>query len=169
METAKLILDWFGYVSTVIVIFTSIAACVLWVRGVMPVLIRLGHGLSKRKIAIFAKGDSLVSLENLLHDSKLFNRVNVLKIPDEGDFGIAEDATVFLVYWPDWKDQMGKILDHKVDSTALIVYAPQEQGPIPSEVMHLLEKKRNVVVNNFRGRLLNDIVASMITTSYEKK
>ena len=35
--------------------------------------------------------------------------------------------------------------------------------------MSLLDKKRNVVVNNFRGRLLNDIVVSMITTSYEKK
>ena len=57
----------------------------------------------------------------------------------------------------------------KADGTALIIYAPQEHGFIPKETMALLDKKRNVVVNNFRGRLLNDIVASMITTSYERK
>ncbi len=169
MKTALEILNFLGYVSTVLVIISALVATWLCLRGFVPVLIRLGNGLWRRKIAIFAKNDSLISLTNLLRDSKLFNHTNVLQIPNEGDFGIAEDASLFLVYWPDWKDEMEKILRHKKDSMALIVYAPQEHGFIPKELMAELDKHRNVVVNNFRGRLLNDIVVSMITTGYEKK
>jgi hypothetical protein len=169
MTTIKTIFDYLGYASTVLVLVSAITACVFWVRGIFPVLVRLGNGLSRRKIVIFAKGDVLISLANLLRDSKLFNSTNILKVPNESDIGIAETATLFLVYWPDWKNDLDKILRCKTDGTALIVYAPQEHGFIPKETMAVLDKQRNVVVNNFRGRLLNDIVASMITTSYEKK
>jgi hypothetical protein len=34
--------------------------------------------------------------------------------------------------------------------------------------MRNLDGKRHTAVTNFRGRLLNDIVTAMITTSYEK-
>jgi len=163
------ILDILGYISTLIVIVSVLTAVVLCFRGFVPVLVRLGNGLWKRKIAIFAKGDALTGLENLLHESKLFNRTNIFRIPSNGDFGTAEKASILIVYWPDWKSDMETILSHKADATALIVYAPQEHGVIPGQIMQMLEKHRNVVVNNFRGRLLNDIVVSMITTSYEKK
>jgi len=169
MNTILGVLNVLGYFSTLLVIVSALVATWLCFRGFVPVLIRLGNGLRRRKIAVFAKNDALVSLTNLLRDSKLFNHTNVLQIPSESDLGIVEDASVFLVYWPDWKDQIEKILSYKKDGVALIVYAPQEQGPIPTPIMHMLEKHRNVVVNNFRGRLLNDIVVSMITTSYEKK
>lgn len=169
MQKLLEILNFLGYVSTVLVIISALVATWLCFRGFVPVLIRLGNGLWRRKIAIFAKNDTLISLTNLLRDSRLFNHINVLQIPSESDFGIAEGASVFLVYWPDWKEEIEKILSHKKDSTALIVYAPQEHGPIPGSIMNIMEKHRNVVINNFRGRLLNDIVVSMITTGYEKK
>lgn len=169
METLKAAYDAFGHISTIIVIVSAIYGAILWFRGIVPVLIRLGNGLARRKIAIFAKGDNLTSLETVLNDSKLFNKVNVLKIPTTRDIGIAEGATLFLVYWPDWKDEIENVIAKKADETALIVYAPQDQGLIPKDTMAVLDRERNVVVNNFRGRLLNDIVVSLITTSYEKK
>jgi len=169
METIRSILDPLDDISNVLVVIAIIAGVVLWLRGIVPVLYRLGNGLSRRKIAIFAKGDMATSLVDLLCDSKLFKKKNVLKVSSVGDMGRAEGVTLFLVYWPDWREEIDKVLELKADGTALIVYAPQEQGFIPKETMALLDKKRNVVVNNFRGRLLNDIVASMITTSYEKK
>jgi len=168
-DTILKIINILGYISTVLVIVSAIIAVVFCFRGFVPVLIRLGNGLWKRKIAIFAKGDALISLDNLLKDSKLFNHTNVLKIPDESDFGIAENASIFLVYWPDWKNVIENILAKKKDNTAFIIYAPKKYGPIPDNIMFLLEKHRNVNINNFRGRLLNDIVVSMITTGYEKK
>jgi hypothetical protein len=72
------------------------------------------------------------------------------------------------VYWPDWKAELIDIAQMKRDSVALVVYAPQEHGPIPKDTMAAIERSRNVIVNNFRGRLLNDIIVSMITTSYER-
>lgn len=169
MDTIRTILDALGYASTVIVILSVLAALVMWFKGILPVLIRLGNGLARRKIAIFAKTDTARSLEDLLCDSKLFNRNNISRVSGEADIGIAERATLFLVYWPDWHGRLRAILDAKADGTALIVYAPQEYGSIPPDQVTLLNGKRNVVVSNFRGRLLNDIVACMITTSYEKE
>lgn len=166
-DTLKTILDYLGYIATVLVIVSAIGAFILWARGIAPVLIRLGNGLSRRKIAVFAKGAMLSSLEDLLRDSKIFNHTRIIKIGHRGDIGKAEPATVYLVYWPDWKDELAEIAANKPDAVALIVYAPHEHGQIPRDIMIAIEQQRNVIVNNFRGRLLNDIVVSMITTSYE--
>lgn len=164
----KTIFDWAGYCATVVVVVTAIRVAILWARGVLPVLLRLGNGLANRKIAVFAKGDEQHSLLELLGDSGLFKRSNIIGVRSDVDFGRAEVATVFLVYWPDWVENLSAILDMKSDSTALVVYAPQDRGLIPAEALTELNKKRNVVVNNFRGRLLNDLVSCLITTSYEE-
>ena len=136
------------------------------ISGILPVLMRLGRGLAKRQIAIFAKGDKLRSLKDLLLDSKLFKSKNIRVITSVSDLGRAEGITVFLVIWDDWKDDIDQILNEKNDSTALIVYAPMDLGDIPQEKMCQIGEQRNVTVTRFRGRLLNDIVVSMITTSY---
>lgn len=164
METVKNAIEWLGYPSTVIVLASTAYAVFLWVRGITPVLIRLGNGLSRRRIAVFAKGDMLHSLESLLHDCRLFGKANVIGIPTRGDVGKAEEATIFLVNWEDWSGDIQAVLDQKKDGTALVVYAPP--GSIPHEMMARLGNERNVAVCNFRGRLLNDLVTSMITTSY---
>ena len=75
---------------------------------------------------------------------------------------------MYLVVWHDWAADIVEILRQKPDQCALIVYAPYDRGRIPDGQMTLLDGKRHTAVTNFRGRLLNDIVASMITTSYEK-
>src|SRR5690348_6683490 len=95
-------LDVVGYISTVVVV-TSIAwGGVLWARGILPVLYRLGNGLAKRRIAVLAGGDSLTSLTQLLTDSRLFAARNIISVAGEADLGRAEGAAVLLVYWPQW-------------------------------------------------------------------
>lgn len=168
METLIIILDSVSRISTVIVIIGVVLAIVSWLRGISPALWRLGNGLARRKIAIFAKSDNLSSLQSLLTDSKLFSEENIVPIINKNDVGKSERATLFLVYWPDWKDDIDTILAKKSDGAALIVYAPQELGIISGDAVKKLNEKRNVILTNFRGRLLNDIVVSMITTSYEK-
>lgn len=157
------------YVSPVIVGATVLYATYLCVSGFLPVLIRLGNGLKKRKIAIFAKGDALGSLEALFDDSKLFSAKNIIRISQSGDFGRAEEASVFLVNWPDWQDELDRIVALKRDRTALVIYAPQGKGFLPEASIALLEQHRNIVLANLRGRLLNDVVVSLITTAYEKR
>ncbi|WP_374420851.1 hypothetical protein [Novosphingobium arvoryzae] len=159
----------FETVSTFVVIGASGYAIWLGLRGLLPVLLRLGNGLAKRKIAIFAKSDNIDGLESLFADSKLFDSKNIIRISNSGDFGRAETASVFLVHWPDWSDELSQILERKRDATALIVYAPQGSGHLPPEAIKNLERHRNVTLTNFRGRLLNDVVVSLITTGYEKR
>ena len=56
----------------------------------------------------------------------------------------------------------------KSDTCALIIYVPRVLGLIPEEQMKKLDESRNTAITNFRGRLLNDIVTAMITTSYAR-
>ncbi|HHT9139165.1 MAG TPA: hypothetical protein ACFYEK_18220 [Candidatus Wunengus sp. YC60] len=169
MNQILTVLNYLGYAATVIVVITTIIAIVAWFKGILPALVRLGNGLATRKIAIFAKSDTLSSLSSLLTDSGLISSKNIVHIAKEDDFGKAEGSTLFLVYWPDWKDKLMEIKNKKLDGEALVVYAPRSSGMIPENIMAELDKGRNVAVVNFRGRLLNDIVTAMITTGYTKK
>ncbi len=162
------ILAFIGVIETIVLVVGIIWGFILWTRGVFPALYRLGNGLAKRKIAVFAKGDNVSSLRSLLNDSKLFRTKNIFEITDAKDIGKAEEASVYLVFWHDWASDIAQILEKKPDTCALIVYAPYEKGRIPDEQMKNLDGKRHTAVTNFRGRLLNDIVTAMITTSYEK-
>jgi hypothetical protein len=168
MEVFFRILDWFGYISTVIVL-----SAVGWrfyqsYKGISPVLKGLGHGLAERKIAIFAQGDNLTGLKQVLHRSTLFRDTNIIEVPRLEDIGNAEYASVFVVNWPDWGHQIARILAKKTDKVPLIIYCPRTSDPIPKHIMEELDEHRNTAVTNFRGRLLNDIVTAMITTTYEK-
>ncbi len=162
------LLDWIGRVTTALFVIALLAGIYGWSTGIIPAMVRLGNGFAKRKIAIFAKGNQFVSLNDLLVDSKLFKTKNIIQVSSKNDFGRAEQSTLYLVFWPDWQNELTEILQSKKDGDALIVYAPQEFGFIPKGQMSDLSSRRNVMITNFRGRLLNDIVVSMITTSYER-
>ena len=168
MNIALQTLLWVGYAEAAVLVCGLLWALVLWWRGILPVLLRLGNGLAKRKIAIFATGDNLTSLKSLLLGSGLFLAKNIFEVAKLDDIGQAESATVFLVFWHDWEKDLQEILRRKRDKCPLIVYAPVSKGRIPDGQMSALDGVRNTSVTNFRGRLLNDIISSMITTSYEK-
>jgi hypothetical protein len=157
------ILAIIGIIETIILVAGIIYAVYLWVRGILPVLYRLGNGLAKRKIAVFAKGDNLSSIKSLLEDSKLFKQ-RIIEVTNKNDLGRAEEASVYLVYWHDWSNEINDILAKKPDKCPMIVYAPYNKVKIPDDQMENLDRKRNTSVTNFRGRLLNDVVTAMITT-----
>lgn len=161
------LLNWSGNISTLIVLGAVVYRTVLWIRGISPALRSMGHGLSRRKIALFATGANLSSLKDALLRSKLFREKNLIYVESAADIANADDATVFVVYWPDWASNIDAVLQRKLDATPLIVYCPRSAGQIPPEKMEAIDGHRNTAVSNFRGRLLNDVVTAMITTSYE--
>lgn len=169
MDIVINILFIIGTIDTIILSLIVVTAIFTWSKGILPALWRLGNGLAKRKIAVFAQGDHLVELKNLLTDSKIFNKKNIIEVSSMQDFGRADQATLFLVFWHDWASDLDKILDKKSDQTALVVYAPRDLGDVPGGEMKKINEHRNSMLTNFRGRLLNDLVSSMITTSYEKE
>jgi hypothetical protein len=138
----------------------------LLIKGLFPVWFRLGIGLAKRKIAVFAI-DEFSDLQSILVDSKLFPSSNIIEIGKES-IKKAESATILLIHWNAFKDELDQILRTKRDSDSLIVYAPQKEGIIDQASLSKINSERNAIIVNFRGRLLNDIFTSMITTCYEK-
>jgi len=161
-------LNWLSNLTTAILVVVIVRRFVFWIQGVSPVVRSLGNGLRKRKIALFARNENLAGVREALMRSTLFREENIIGIERAEDIGSAEDASVFLMYWSDWADHLGLILNKKSDATPLIVYCPPTVGPISKGDMEKIGAHRNTAISNFRGRLLNDIVTAMITTSYEK-
>lgn len=161
------ILSLIGNALTIAAILIFVAGVVAWFRGILPAILRLGSGLAHGKVAIFAKGDQMNSLMALLADTKLFRKGNLISVATVADIGRAKDAAVYLIFWPDWEADIDQVLASKSEGSALVVYAPPDLGAIPSTRMEQLGQSRSAIVTNFRGRLLNDLVISMITTSYQ--
>ncbi len=154
-----------GGIATILMIIGFCYTSFLVIKGVFPVWYRLGIGLSKRKIAIFAEKE-FNSLNNLFLDSKVFT--DTIQI-HKNDIKRAEKETLFVVHYKEFEDSISDIIKIKRDSTPLIIYAPQHEGYIKQSIMEEINKERNSVVVNFRGRLLNDVITSLITTSYDKR
>lgn len=156
-----------GGITGTIWVLSIICIVYLAVNGVLPILYKLGLGLSNRKICIFSETE-YSHLKNLLIDSKVFKEKNIIQIHKK-DINKARNESVFLVYWKEFGSEIDTILNIKNDSTVLIIYSPHGDGRIDDENMKKIENKRNSIVVNFRGRLLNDILTSLITTAYQKR
>ncbi len=155
----------FGGIATLFSVIGVVIVAVLVVRGVFPVWYRLGLGLSNRKIAVFAESE-FDALKSMLVDSQLFRETNIIRIGKK-ELKKAQPLSLLLVHWKPFENEMKEILNLKRDNAALIIYAPQSEGFIDKEMVEKINLERNAIIVNFRGRLLNDILISMITTSYD--
>lgn len=154
-------------ISTSLIAIGAIALVYGTVRGFVPVLWRLGKSLNNRKIALYAEA-SANSLKTMLTDSKLFKEKNI-HIVSNDEISKGGDYTMMIVNYPEFKDSISQIIGHKKDEDSLIVYAPRSEGSIDNGTLDSLNKQRNSIIVNMRGRLLNDVLTAMITTNYAKK
>lgn len=155
-----------GGVSTVSAIIGIIVIVYNIVRGVLPVWIRLGKGLSNKKIAVYSE-TQFDDFKDLLVDSGLFKEKNIERITN-ASLSKGEKHTMMLVHYNEFQDKINDILNYKKDSDALIVYVSNGLTA-PRETIDSINNHRNSILVTFKGRLLNDIVTSIITTAYEKK
>lgn len=139
---------------------------ICWIFGITPVVFRLGIALWKRKIAIFGSAETIARIKTSLTDSNIFKDKNIVPITSD-NIDKAKDETIFLVDWETFEDKIEQVFSaRKNHQTAIIIYA--KPGSIHQDKMNDIANRANSVVVNFRGRLLNDILTSLITTSYEK-
>lgn len=160
-----LIKNLVSYTSYTFTIIGIIVIAYLYCSNTLTTLYRLGKGLAKRDIAVFAENGSYESLRDYLIDSKLFKSTRVYQI-HKNSIDKAKKYSVFLVHYSTYQNDLDKVLALKDDSTALIVYAPPSEGRISDADMNKINDKRNAIVVNFRGRLINDILVSLMTTSF---
>lgn len=156
----------FGGITATISFVVFIYSIICWFLGITPIIFRLGIALWKREIVIFSSLESFSSLKSSLIDSKIFKEKNITHITKENT-DKAKGKTVFLVDWKTFGEKIETVFSARKDhQTAIIIYA--EPQSIPYEKMNDIANRSNTVVVNFRGRLLNDILTSLITTSYDK-
>lgn len=134
------------------------------VLGVSPLVFRIGKAVWRRKIAVIGNSESFSMLNECIADSGVFKKNNVIHITTE-NIDKVKDYSVLLVDWESSGTQIDQIfMARKNHNTAVIIYA--KAGSIPHEKMAEIANKANTVVVNFKGRLLNDILNSLITTSF---
>jgi hypothetical protein len=156
-----------GYLTSIIFLITLGRGIFLWAKGILPVILKLGNGLVKAKIAIFATGNELDNFRDLLLKSDLFSPTNIIDITSYGEIGLAKDTSLYLVDWDNWQSDFNDILSQRGEKgKPIVIYAPPRT--IPPEKMNELSVEQNLTVTNFRGRLLNDVMISLITGSYNK-
>jgi len=156
-----------GGISTVIAIVTFFYTIYIVLIGILPIWIRLGRSICNKKIAVYAEND-FDSLKSHLIDSGIFKEKNIEKVTNDS-LSRGETHTMMLVNYMEFKDKIEEIIKYKKDSDALIIYAPQTGDRIEQNLMNRICNTRNSIVVTLRGRLMNDVLTSMITTIYEKK
>lgn len=156
-----------GGVGVTLLLVTFFLKVIFTIVGITPVLSRLGFALWNRDVAIFATSDTYSSLKKSLKDSGLFREKNIECI-NLDNIDKAKGKTCFIVEYSVFKDKLQEVFSARQDHrTPVIIYA--QPGTIPNDVMADVANKTNVIVVNFRGRLVNDVLVSLITTSYDTK
>lgn len=155
--------------STLLVVVGFLFGLVSVVLGEVRPWWRLGTSLSHRKIGILS--NDFPSLSDILVDSGLFNRSRIKQIHGNA-FERVADYSLILLDYTSCSGQLESLLDKMQSGAAVIVYAPPTEDGTPRispEHMRKIHAKMNATVVNMRGRLLNDILTSMITTGFAKR
>jgi hypothetical protein len=154
-----------GGITFIFGIFAFLTRATLIILGISPIVFRVGKAIWKRKIGIIANLEVFNDLKSCLADSGLFKDDNIVQIQPT-NLEKAKEYTILLVDWESAGAQIEHIqIARKSHQTALIIFA--KPGTIPQEVMTVVANKSNTVVVNFKGRLLNDLLNSLITTNFQ--
>ncbi len=171
MEVVKTFLEIVGLVTTAVSILIFLAAVVGWVLGIAPLMYRLGLGRWSRKINIAAEGSAYSSLETDLIDSGVFRKNNIQPI-SKSTLSKVKDANLILIDYASFTEaEIKTIISNKKSSAGMVVYFPDfsPTNRIPEDISKLINNEPHSVLANFRGRLINDILVTLLSTSYEKK
>ncbi|MFH1909590.1 MAG: hypothetical protein ABIJ72_00115 [bacterium] len=162
-----------GGVTVVIAVINLLLLIVFYFLGIAPILWRLGLGRWLRKIAIVANTEMYSSLKKDLVDSGIFRTKNISPISSQA-LSEVKDSDLLLVHYQSFtEDEIKTILANKKSKAGMVFYfpefAPEEGRMISKEILKQINTRENTTVVNFRGRLLNDVITTLITTSYEKR
>ena len=148
-------------------------------RKVPRLVQRIAEGLGSRKIAIVATKTSFADLKLSLLESGLFEEANISHVPPDALEQLADTDLILLEYAAVHSDdtaavrkKLSELLKHKDRRDGLIVYCkpPLRIPDGGGDSMYTVfgDTPNTVVVTQY-GRLLNDILVMMMTTSNQKK
>lgn len=160
-ETISLFLEFFGFLSLIALVIGAFSRLgkATW---------RFGLALYGKKIMIVANDEDYHDLEEDLSDSGLIKRRNIQRVSDKHISKVKDALLLIVVYGYLNKDDFREIINRKSSRCGLIVHCPPEKGRINDDEMKLLSKTAFTALCNFRGRLVNDVLLMMLSTSFKK-
>lgn len=160
-----------GSIFTITAIIAIFLNFCYWILGLGPLLKRLGYGRWFRKIAIVANPDEYSNIKKDLVDSGIFREKNISSAITDKSISDIKDHNLILVDYQSFsEDDIKSILQFKHTKAGMIFYfSPKDGEKIPNDIYDLIGNTPNTTIVNLRGRMLNDIVTTLITTSYEKR
>ena len=161
----------FGGLSATLLIVGILLNIVFWALGIAPLLWRLGYGRWTRQIAIAANEAKYAQLKKDLTDSGVFREKNIHPITNQSISDVKDHNLMLVHYQSFTEDEIRTIIANKNSKAGMVFYfpefSPQDGNSIPNTIRDLISNTPNATLVNFRGRLLNDIVTTLITTSYD--
>jgi hypothetical protein len=161
-----------GVFTTVFAICLFIWTVLSWMLGVYPLFLRLGFGRWTRKIAIVANDNFYSTLKTDLVDTGVFREKNIYQIKADTLSKVKEISLALVHYQSFTEDQIKTVLSNKKSNAGFIFYFPEFTPPsvvIPPEMMKAINNQQFTTIVNMRGRLINDIVITLLSTSYDKR
>ncbi|MCB0490704.1 MAG: hypothetical protein KDC99_19685 [Cyclobacteriaceae bacterium] len=171
MEAIKAFLELVGLITTLIAVLAFFSAVISGILGISPLLYRLGLGRWRRKITVLADSDNFASIRDDLVSSGVFRAKNIDHVTSKGLAKVKESNLLLVDYGSFTDKNMKTIIRNKKSSAGMVVYFPDfsPTNRVPDDVMKLINDEPHSVLVNFRGRLINDILITLLSTSYDKR
>ena len=167
----KSLLDIVGLLTTLFAVLLFFWSVACWVMGIYPLFYRLGFARWSRKITIVADDAMYSTIKSDLVDTGIFREKNISLVKSDSLAKIKQASLVLVHYQSLSEDQVKTLISYKKLNAGFIFYYPEftPTAKIPDDIMKLINNEQFTTVVNLRGRLMNDIVATMLSTSYDKR
>jgi hypothetical protein len=140
-----------------------------WAAGVTLVMKRLGLGRWYRKVLIVGSSGETKSLRRDIEDSGVFRKNNIEEVDERNLVDVKRASLILLDYWSLEVSQVAVVLANKQKHAGLVVYSPMGKGRIPDEISATINNEPFTTLVQMRGRLVNDLLITLMSTSYDKK
>lgn len=152
----------FGFIALLVLIAGSCA-------GITQAMIRFGLALFAKKIAIIAGLDDFNDIRKDLVNSDLIKTRNIQHVTNKHLDEAQSALLMIIVHGYLSNEEFNAVVRGKKPQCGLIVYCPPEKGRIDEQSMKLLSMISFTALCNFRGRMVNDVLLMMLSTSFKRK
>ncbi len=132
---------------------------------------RFGLALFAKKIMIVANEEDRNNIRCDLTRSGLIKEKNIRMVSSAQLVDLKGAFMIIVSYGYLKDDDFARVINEKSSRCGLIVYCPPEpeRGSLSEEEKSLLNSTPFTTLCNFRGRLVNDVLLMMLSTSFKKK
>lgn len=169
LQIIRLFFEIIGAVTVIAAIIGGLSVFFGWSAGIFMVMKRLGLGRWYRKVLIVSDVNSGQALKEDLVGSGVFREKNIKVIGEQNISEVKNSDLILLDYWSISPKKSLVVISNKQSSAGLVVYSPMKNERIADEVTERINDEPFTTLVNMRGRLVNDLLITLMSTSYDKK